>query len=138
MGSGSVNAEPQADVVTPLLWLGVVLEGGAVVEDPAVVRDQHLPSLKLKLDAKLGLSHQRLDQVQRFALRRLQRALCLFMPHLDVVVEIAQEQLSLIPGENRIFKYRGLVSGELAAPIKTERVVQCTQRLRMVDEQLVV
>ena len=57
--------EPQADVVAAELGFGVVLEGRAVMEDPAVVGDQHLAALERELDAGFGRATRRSQAVRR-------------------------------------------------------------------------
>src|SRR5438094_429893 len=84
--------QPQPDEVPPALRLGVVLEGGAVVQDPAVVNEDHVPRLQRELDPQVGPVQHLVQNVQRSALRPRERLARLLVPHLDPVAQVAIDQ----------------------------------------------
>src|SRR5262245_40281501 len=60
--------QPEAHVMPPSLRFGIVLESGPVVQDPAIVNEEHVPRLEAKLHAQRLITQDRVEDIERAAL----------------------------------------------------------------------
>src|SRR5438105_11774493 len=81
--------QPEPDQMPPLLQFRMIDEGGAVVQNPAVVDEVHLPRLERKLDAEVGPLEHVVEHVERSPLGGGQRLIDFFVPGFDPVTQVA-------------------------------------------------
>jgi hypothetical protein len=71
--------------MAPPLQLRIVFEGRAVVQDPAVIDEEHLAALQVELRAEFGTARHAVQQVEGLDLGRGQRLLRFLLADFDPV-----------------------------------------------------
>src|SRR5262249_9459498 len=104
--------------------LGVILERRAVVEDPAVVDEEHVAGFEAELDVQSRLVQDSVQRVERPLLVSSQWLADLLVTGLDPVTQIAAHGRLAVPMEDRERHSRRIARSQSRAALDVERLLE--------------
>ena len=113
------------------LGVGIVLEGRAIVQDPAVIDEEHLARPQGELDPEVGARQHPVERVQGVDLFRGEWLVRLLVAGLDPVAEVAKQQLGTVPGDHRELHRGRLARLHTPPAIDVERPCQGVECARV-------
>ena len=125
--------------MAPVCGVGIILKFGAIVKNPAIIGEEHLPGFQAELHSEIGLTQQRFYNFQGFLLVRCQWLPRLLMADLDVVVQIPGGQFLPVPVKYWCVTGRRFALLELSPTIEIKwLMVEGMEYIGMAVQQFVV
>ncbi len=122
--------------MTPSLRLRMILKHRAVVQDPAIVDEEHLSRFQVKLRSEFGAAQHAVQYIQGLDLGRSQRLLRLLLADLNPVAQVPADQPATVPGENGEPDGRRLARLDSTAAVDVKRLSEDFQNIRTLFREL--
>src|SRR5262249_15896456 len=132
------SAEPEAHVVSTPFRLGVVLECRSVVQNPAVVDEQHLARLQRELHAQAPVARPGVEGIEGADRLRRKGKLGFLVPRFDPVAKITDHQSASALAEDREAGRRLVPGSQSAATVDVEGSMEDLPRLGVLRPQLLL
>ena len=122
--------QPQSDQVAAASGLSVVFERRAVVEDPAVAGEEHLPRRQVEFHPEGVLAKEFLQRLDCPLLFTCEGAPDAFVSDLDIIAHVSLSQAqSFIPAEDWMLGHGRLTFGYLSPAVKAEFLVERLEQI---------